>query len=106
MSCLTHKRNFTDRIRKNPIELNKNIHYVVFDNVIVIGDFNEMKYYYLDSWSSIFYTHILESKNIDAAAKNLENIIETPKEEFIYELIEWCVIMCERGIFRIKKRGV
>ena len=105
MSYLTHKRSFTDRIRKNQIELNKNIHYVVFDKIIVIGDFNKMKYYYMDAWSSIFYTHILESKNIDSAASNLEDLIKAPKEELVSELLEWCGNMCKRGIFRIKKRG-
>ena len=106
MSYLAHKRNFTNKIRKNQIALNKNIHYVMFDNIIVIVDFNKMKYYYLDAWSSIFYTYILEYKSIDIAANNIENTKKISKEDFIFDLIEWCITMCEQGIFRIQKRGV
>lgn len=105
MSYLKRKRSFTDKIRTNQIALKKNIYYVMFDNIIVIGDFNEMKYYYLDEISSAFFTNILELKTIDIAASNLEKQIKVPRDELIPELLKWCIDMCDRNILYVKKRG-
>lgn len=102
MSYSRHKRSYTNSFYNRRISINKNIHYVRFDDAIVIGDFNKMKYYYLDSISSVFYTYIISSDSFDIAIKKLEATLKQPKEKFTNELVDWCNDMCARGIFYVK----